>query len=93
MSSALQNGYRQLFVQFFERFPIPLAATVDSSECAELDELVLNASSIGLADEMRIDSLICQLYNLSDLEQEAINSWKNLHQSVETAVDDNGAQD
>jgi hypothetical protein len=79
MGTRLQNGYTQLFVQFYRRFPVPPAMARDSAEAARLDGLVLSLAAGRAADEPAIEAEIEEgvaiAYGLSPAEREALDAW------------------
>jgi adenine-specific DNA-methyltransferase len=81
MGTRLQNGYTQLFVQFFEKFPVPSQALLNAHEtAAKLDTMVTEATENGKADEAALEAMVGDLYDLGGAERIALQSWADQQQ-------------
>lgn len=75
MGTRLQNGYVQLFVQFFEEFPVPMSVLDVSQDARRLDEIV-GALALGeTKDESEIDHLVASFYDLTSEETQLLEEW------------------
>ena len=78
MGTALQNGYTQLFVQFFERLPVPKSLLPNHPEASALDKIVLQWSSDRFSNvdgESEVERLVAALYGLTHQERHALDTW------------------
>jgi hypothetical protein len=84
MGTALQNGYTQMFVEFFERFPVPVKRLDGNADASRLDAEVLRLQSEAsdATTEATIDALVEALYCVTSEERQALEVWKSRRRSA-----------
>lgn len=91
MSTRLQNGYSQLFVQFFEKFPIPASLQDDTAAGDALDALVGELSTGVSIDDAALEDLVASAYVMSSEERKLVDAWTSRWRIYLGQLDDRDA--